>query len=63
MKISIELKGSPDKVYCSEGSSINSCQYLNTSKEKCKLFKIKLKYDWDEHAYKRCLECINNEVE
>lgn len=62
MKISIEVKGNISKTHCSETSSINSCQYLNSVRERCKLFKTKLKYDWDEHACKRCLECINNEV-
>jgi hypothetical protein len=62
MKVSIELEGNPNKIHCSEGSSINSCQYLNSARDRCKLFKTKLKYDWDSHSCKRCQQCLDNEV-
>lgn len=62
LHIEIELGGTQTKTHCSITSSINACGKLDSYKQKCTLFRKKLEYDWDSHAYKRCEECKRNEV-
>lgn len=62
MEIAVELKGSPTENHCSKSSSINPCNYLNISHEKCRLFNENLAYNWFSHAYSRCWNCLENEL-
>lgn len=55
--IALELKGTQTKTHCSMTSSLGACEKLNRESERCRLYKRKLEYDWDAHAYKRCEEC------
>lgn len=58
MKLLIELRGAQTETHCSAGSSIGACEQLNRSSERCLLFKVKLDYDFDAHAFKRCEGCL-----
>lgn len=62
MEIAIKLKGNPTESHCSLSSTINPCNFLNTKQEKCKLFNENLSYDFFEHAYARCWNCLENEL-
>lgn len=62
MKIAIDLKGRQTSSHCSLGSSICACEKLNLSSGKCKLFKTRLQYDFEAHAYERCTECLENGI-
>lgn len=57
----VVLKGSQTKTHCSISSSIYPCEMLDARRERCLLYKKKLEYEFDAHAYKRCELCINNE--
>lgn len=59
MKLTLELQGSQTETHCSLSSSINACEKLNHNSDRCLLFKTKLDYDFNEHAYKRCDQCIS----
>lgn len=52
------VSGMQTKTHCSATSSIGACERLATNSERCLLFKVKLEYDWDTHAYKRCQKCL-----
>ncbi|WP_407310961.1 hypothetical protein [Desulfosporosinus sp. SB140] len=58
----IELKGAQTETFCSMTSGIAACDKLSKDQERCLMFKQKLKYDWDAHAYKRCDQCKRVEV-
>jgi len=58
MKIVLDLQGTQTDTHCSMTSSMGACEKLNRTSERCLLFKTKLKYDWPEHAYKRCDKCL-----
>ena len=60
--LTIGLNGCRTKTHCSMTSSIQSCEKLNTRSERCQMYKKKLEYDWDAHAYKRCEECVKSEI-
>ncbi|WP_462427233.1 hypothetical protein [Fusobacterium varium] len=61
MKIVIDLGGTQTDTHCSISSSINACSGLSFYKDKCKMFGVKLEYDYDSHSYKRCEKCIASE--
>lgn len=58
----IGLIGCQTKTHCSMGSSIGACEKLNIPLKRCRLYKKKLEYDWNTHAYERCKECIKAEI-
>lgn len=58
LMLSIDLKGTQTDTHCSMTSSLGACEKLTRTSERCSLFKKKLEYDWDAHAYKRCDQCI-----
>lgn len=63
MKLIIELSGTQTDTHCSGASSVNHCEKLNMQKDKCKLFKTRLEYDFSQHAYKKCKECLENTID
>lgn len=60
MKIIIDLNGATEK-NCSLAGNFNACKYIKKSSGYCGLFKIKNKYNYNEHAYERCNKCLNSE--
>jgi len=62
ISVRIDLVGIQTSTHCSQTSSFNKCSKLNTKSETCSLFKNKLIYDFDEHAYRRCSRCIESEL-
>ena len=58
------IEGSQTKTHCSMTSSIGACVKLNNNLDpaRCRMYKKKLEYDWDAHAYKRCEECLLGEI-
>ncbi|KLU64037.1 hypothetical protein DEAC_c40310 [Desulfosporosinus acididurans] len=63
LTLTIELKGAQTETHCSMTSGIAACEKLGRESERCLMFKEKLKYDWNAHAYKRCDQCKKSEVE
>lgn len=60
MKLLIDIEGVQTQKHCSQSSSINKCQFLKCSNGRCQMFKTKLEYDFDYHAYERCEACRLN---
>jgi len=56
------LNGSQTGTHCSMSSSIGYCEMLNTPSERCRMYKKRVEYDHDAHAYKRCEECLKAEI-
>lgn len=63
MKLLIDLRGTQTETHCSMTSSLGACEKLNRDSERCLLFKVKLDYDWEAHAYKRCEGCTECKAE
>lgn len=61
--IAVKLNGCQSKTHCSKAWSIDACEKLsNYGVAQCKLYKLKLVYDWDEYAYRRCEMCTKSEI-
>jgi hypothetical protein len=62
LKIAYELYGDIKEQHCSATSSINTCNKLTIAIGRCRLFQTQLEYDWDYHGFKRCEDCLENEL-